>query len=147
MNSGETNKTKKQGPIEFDVHFRIGRHGRQKLEIRQATINETLPQIVVPRITRLMALAIKMDVLLKSGVVQDYAELAVLGHVSRARITQIMNLIHLAPDIQEDILFLTGTRSCPQNIHERNIRTISKERHWDNQRKLWKMIRNSDGKV
>ena len=39
-------------------------------------------------------------------LVADFAELARLGHVTRARIAQIMNLLHLAPDIQEAILFL-----------------------------------------
>src|ERR1017187_4734132 len=33
------------------------------------------------------------------GEVRDYADLAQLGYVTRARITQIMNLLHLAPDI------------------------------------------------
>lgn len=54
-----------------------------------------------PRLARLMALAIKFDGLVRQGVVRDYADLARLGYVSRARITQIMNLLHLAPDIQE----------------------------------------------
>ena len=39
--------------------------------------------------------------------VADYAELARLAYVSRARITQITNLLHLAPDILEG----EGTRS------------------------------------
>ena len=47
-----------------------------------------------------------MQRLIDAGVVGDYAELARRGHVSRARIMQIMNLNFLAPDIQEDILFL-----------------------------------------
>src|SRR3712207_3152134 len=33
-------------------------------------------------------------------------KVARLGHVTRARVTQIMNLLNLAPDIQEAILFL-----------------------------------------
>jgi hypothetical protein len=37
------------------------------------------------------------------------ADLARLGHVSRARITQIMNLRLLAPDLQEDLLFMPRT--------------------------------------
>ena len=56
-----------------------------------------LPAGRVPRIARLLALAHKFDGLLGHGVIADYAALARLGHVSRARITQIMNLIHLAP--------------------------------------------------
>jgi hypothetical protein len=52
----------------------------------------------LPRIARLVALAIRFDQLLRSGTVEDYAELAHLGRVSRARVTQIMNLLNLAPD-------------------------------------------------
>jgi hypothetical protein len=63
----------------------------------------------IPRISRLMALAIRFDHLIKSGQVADQAELAGLGHVTRARVTQIMNLLQLAPDIQEEILFLPRT--------------------------------------
>lgn len=43
------------------------------------------------------------------GKVRDQAELANLSHVSRARITQIMNLLQLAPDIQEALLDLPKT--------------------------------------
>ena len=60
----------------------------------------------IPRISRLMALAIRLDGLIRSGVLKDYAVVARLGHVSRARVTQVMNLLHLAPDIQEELLFL-----------------------------------------
>jgi hypothetical protein len=55
----------------------------------------------LPRITKIMALAIRLDNLIKSGQVIDQAELARVGHVSRARLTQIMDLNLLAPDIQE----------------------------------------------
>src|SRR3990172_10573520 len=58
----------------------------------------------IPRITRLMALAIKFQNMVDRSEVRDYADLARLGHVSRARITQITNLLHLAPDIQEQLI-------------------------------------------
>ena len=66
----------------------------------------SVPSGRVPRIARLMALALRFEQLVRTGAVRDYAELARLGQVSRARLTQIMNLLHLAPDIQEAILFL-----------------------------------------
>jgi hypothetical protein len=69
------------------------------------------PQGRLPRLTRLMALAIRFDGLLRAGLVSDQAQLARLGHVSRARMTQIMNLLYVAPDIQEHILFLPAVRS------------------------------------
>ena len=58
----------------------------------------------VPRISRLMALALRLDELVRTGVVADYAELARLGHVSRARISQILNLLHhrARPDRRHD---------------------------------------------
>src|SRR5581483_12283595 len=58
----------------------------------------------VPRIARLLALANKFQRMLDSGEVESMAELARLGRVSRARITQIMDLLMLAPEIQEEIL-------------------------------------------
>jgi hypothetical protein len=42
-----------------------------------------------------MALAVRFEVMLKRGEVKDYAELARVGHVTRARVTQIMNLLNL----------------------------------------------------
>jgi hypothetical protein len=56
----------------------------------------------------MVALAHKLDELVRMGVVKDYAELARLGHVSAARISQIMMLSQLAPAVQEYILLATG---------------------------------------
>jgi DNA invertase Pin-like site-specific DNA recombinase len=91
-----------------------------------------------PRITRLMALAVKFEGLIQQGVVKDYAELARLGQVSRARITQIMNLLNLAPDIQEAILYLTDEGAGAQSIRETSVRTLSAEVIWSRQREQWK---------
>ena len=63
----------------------------------------------VPRVARLMALALRFDRLLREGVAADFAELARLGHVSRARVSQVMNLLNLAPDIQESFGVSEGT--------------------------------------
>lgn len=90
----------------------------------------------LPRVTRLMALAIKSEGLIRAGVVQDYADLARLAHVSRARVTQIMNLLNLAPDIQEDLLFLQPRIAQRDEIHERGLRLIAKFVDWDVQRRL-----------
>ena len=58
----------------------------------------------VPRVARLLALAHKFQGMLDRGEVKSMAELARLGGVSRARITQIMDLLMLAPEIQEEVL-------------------------------------------
>lgn len=94
----------------------------------------------VPRITRLMALAIKFQDMVDRGEVRDYADLARLGCVTRARITQIMNLLNLAPGIQEEILML-GDYS--PDIFERQIRAVVKELLWPEQLRRWSIMWNT----
>ena len=93
-----------------------------------------------------MALAIHLDQLIHEGVASNRAELARLGHVSRARLTQIMNLLHLAPDIQEELLFLPRT-SCGRDVFtERHLRPIAALPDWQKQRRRWRaFIRKGDG--
>lgn len=91
----------------------------------------------VPRVARLMALAIKYDWLLRKGVVADLSELARLCHVTQPRMTQIMNLLHLAPDIQEAILHLPAIERGPDPVHERSLRQITCKVAWQEQRRLW----------
>src|SRR5260221_512966 len=64
------------------------------------------PTRCVSCVARLPALARRFALLVQTDVAADYADLARLGHVTRARGTQIMNLLGLAPNIQEAILFL-----------------------------------------
>src|SRR5207247_10368752 len=71
----------------------------------------------VPRVSRLMALAIRFGDLMRSGEVTSYAELARLGRVTQARMTQVMSLLCLTPDIQEDILFLPSTCNGRDLVH------------------------------
>ena len=79
----------------------------------------------IPRVSKLMALAIRFDGLVRRGEVRDYADLARLGYVTRARITQIMNLLNLAPDIQEAILALPRVEEGRDPITERDLRPIA----------------------
>jgi hypothetical protein len=90
----------------------------------------------IPRIARLMALAIRFDGLLRADEFRDYAELARLGRVTRARMTQIMKLLDLAPDIQEQILFLPNLKG----LNERNLRPVVSRIDWNEQRRMFHKI-------
>jgi hypothetical protein len=92
----------------------------------------------IPRISRLMALAIHLQNLVDQGVVQDYAEIARLTGLTRARVTQLMNLNLLSPRIQEEILFLPKIYKGKDMITERNIRTLVKIPFWQVQMKNWR---------
>jgi hypothetical protein len=94
----------------------------------------------IPRISRLMALAIHFDQLIREGVVVDQAELARLGHVSRARLTQIMNMLNLAPDVQEEILRLPSVEQGRDTISERHLRPITAQPNWQEQRRKWQTL-------
>jgi hypothetical protein len=126
--------------ITREVHFRHGRGRRKVLAEGARPGTVSAPAARVPRVARLMALAIGLDRLVKSAEVADYAELARLGHVTRARITQIMNLLHLAPDIQEEILFLPKTENGRDPISERDLRPICGITDWRKQRKAWQAL-------
>jgi hypothetical protein len=91
-----------------------------------------------------MALAIRMDDLVRRGEVADYADIARLGHVTRARVTQIMNLLCLAPDIQESILFLPRTDRGRDPMREHQVRPILTILDWRKQRRLWSAIGSRD---
>jgi hypothetical protein len=126
--------------IQTKVHFRSG--ARSKKELRTGEQRAPMPVGSTPRISRLMALAIHIDGLVKNQVVPDYATAARLGHVTRARMSQITNLLNLAPQIQESILFLPVLESGHDFITERDIRPVAAILDWRKQRKLWKAIRS-----
>ena len=96
-----------------------------------------LPLGRVPRVARLLALALRCEQLLAAGVIANYAALAELGHVSRARVTQILNLLWLAPDIQEALLFLPRTERGRDPIPLRQLQPLARVLDWRKQRKLW----------
>jgi len=93
-----------------------------------------------PRLARLVALAHRLEALVRSGEVKDYMELAELAHLSPARIAQIVILAQLAPEIQEYVLFLSAEHAGL--IAERELREIAREPRWDRQRACFEeMIR------
>jgi hypothetical protein len=94
-----------------------------------------------------MALAIRLEKLVRAGEVADYADVARLGHVSRARVTQIMNFLCLAPDIQEEILFLPPTERRRDPIREHHVRPIVRILDWRKQRRMWREVKAAAGRL
>ena len=115
-------------------HVRNGSRSHKVLYDGEA--KPSVPCGRVPRVARLMALAIRFDQLIRDGVVADQAELARLGHVSRARVTQIMNLLYLAPDIQEQVLYLPRTVHGRDPVQLRHLLPIAAEPNWQKQRRM-----------
>lgn len=101
---------------------------------------KAVPSGRVPRVSRLMALAIHFDGLVREGKIADLSELARLAHVTQPRMTQIMNLNHLAPDIQEQLLFLLPATTGRARLCERHLRSLASTSCWREQRRCWEKI-------
>ena len=95
----------------------------------------------IPRISRLMALAIKLQEMIDRGEIQDYVDIARLGYITRARASQIMNLTLLAPDIQEALVTWDSAEAATSDIAEHHLRAITKYALWAEQRRAWRELR------
>jgi len=98
------------------------------------------PKGRLPRITRYITLAIYYEDLIHQGHVHDYAEIATLGHVTRARVTQIMNLRLLAPDLQEQLLGHPRIDKGRDLMNLRQFQAIALELNWKTQRRMWSLL-------
>ena len=106
---------------------------------RTAAVTSLPARAELPRITRLMALAIKLEDLLREAAI-DGMELARRGRVSRPRISQILNLLHLAPDIQERLLWLPPLGPGREVLSETTLRRLSAEPDWERQRQRFEQL-------
>jgi len=125
--------------IELPVHFHRGGRGSRK-ELRCGVAAPSLPPGRVPRVARLMALALRFDALVRTGQIGSYSALASLGQVTRARICQILNLLYLAPDIQEALLFLPLTQRGRDPLILADLMPIAAAFDWRKQRRQWRQL-------
>ena len=95
----------------------------------------------IPRIAKLVALACRMQSMLASGQVDSFQQLAEIGRISQPRMTQIMSLLNLAPDIKEELLYLSEVIQGKAAIHERLLRPLTREIDWRVQRRMWARIK------
>ena len=107
------------------------------VQFRPERTPESEPVGRVPRIARLLALAHKINGMIQSGELKDLAHAAKVCGLTKARVTQIMNLTLLSPAIQEAILDLPPVTRGRDTVTERNLREIVAEPLWNQQQVLW----------
>jgi hypothetical protein len=125
----------------LQCRFHVDRRarGRKQLQAGEAP-RPTCEPGRVPRVARLLALAHRFEGLLREGVVSSYAELAQLGQVTPARVSQVMALLGLAPDIQEAILFLPRTVRGRDPLQMYDLLPLTTVLDWKSQRRLWEQV-------
>lgn len=104
---------------------------------RRATV---APTGRIPRVTRLLALAHRLDRMIANGEIRDYADAARRLGLTRARVTQVMNLVLLSPAIQNTILDLPPVAQGRDPVSERQLRPIVAEPDWNRQIEMWRKI-------
>src|SRR3954451_19665154 len=127
--------------LTIQCHFHIGTRarGRKQLEAGEAPAPACAPGRV-PRVAKLLALAHRFEAMLQRGEVAGYAELARLGEVTPARISQVMALLGLAPDLQEAILFLPRTVRGRDPLQMYGLLPLTTVLDWKMQRRLWERL-------
>jgi len=95
----------------------------------------------IPQVTQLLVLAHRIERAVHSGEFRNFADAARAMEMTRARMTQIVNLLLLAPEIQEAILDLPPATNGRDPVTERHLRRIAAEPHWIEQRVLWSKVR------
>ena len=126
--------------VTFEVDFRKGNRGRKRMRTGVVAKPKPVEPGRIPRISRLMALAIHFDGMIRKGAIRDYGDIARLGSVSRSRASQVMALLDLAPPIQEEILFMPRMSAGRDAVTERSLRRIVAEADWDKQITFWNAI-------
>lgn len=87
------------------------------------------------RVAVMLALAHEIVAAITAGRLNDQADAAERLGVTRARITQLLYLQQLAPDIQEHVLFLEAVDGI-EPLTERNLRVVTRAKAWMQQRLL-----------
>ncbi len=109
---------------------------RARTTQRRGRLAERRPATVAKR----LALAHRLDAEIQAGVYEDQADVARQHGLTRARLTQLMNLLLLAPDIQEELLALE-VPAGREPISERALRPLTETLLWSEQRALWRTLR------
>jgi hypothetical protein len=114
-----------------EIQFQLRPRGQQHADVRMPDRGKR------PRVAEVLALAIGFDDLIRRGLARDHADLARLGCISKERISQIMRLLWLAPDIQQEILTLPRTPRGRFQVGEVALREVASMRLWSEQRVVW----------
>jgi hypothetical protein len=133
-------------PIVIEGTISLGQRGRSASPVADGTgsaATHFVPSSRVPRIARLLALAWHVEGLVRSGTLCSYAAAARLGHVSRARLSQISSLLNLAPDLQEELLLLQRPARGRQSLVLRQVLSVATVLDWHEQRRRWRKLRRA----
>ena len=114
-----------------EIQFQLRPHAKKEAAARGTERGKR------PRVAEVLALAIGFDDMIRRGLAKDHSDLARLGCISKERISQVMRLLWLAPDIQQEILNQPRTPFGRSPVGEVAVRRIASIMLWREQRDAW----------
>jgi hypothetical protein len=137
QSEGEYTETKKERRIFTSYLFRNQSNSNVVFSQEPPSPPPTFGAVRRPaRVARMLALAHHLQQAIDNGEIQDRAALARKFGLTRARITHLLNLTLLAPDIQEQVLTLEAVDGL-EPTSERALRDVSCAVEWEEQRRRW----------
>ena len=118
--------------VEYEVHFQRDRRARKV--VRSGPPPEKAPD-ALPRIARLLTLAHKWEGMVRRAEAKDYTEIARRMGLTKVRVSQVLGLTLLAPDLQDRLLLAPGEAHA-RPIPEHRLRDVSGEPRWTAQRRI-----------
>ena len=130
----------------FRISTQRNRHGRVSIHEGAAPAPIMATFAAQPaRIARVVAVAHHVDHLVRSGIAKSYADVGDLGSITRARVSQLTNLLFLSPAIQERLLFMIRPATGRAPTGERDLRSICLEPDWQKQEVLFDRLLEAKG--
>jgi hypothetical protein len=125
----------------FEIQFQL------RAKPRPAEVAQSEPRSYgrLPQITRVLALAIHFDEMIRMGEAKDYADIARQTCLCRERVSQIARLNYLTPEIQMELLYLPPVPTGRYPINETTARRIANLFSWGDQRREWARVKGSKG--
>ncbi len=117
----------------------VPRHHRWRDRGLAEILESRQPVLRPARVAMTLALARELARKIRSGEFENQVELASLTDLTATRITKLMDLNLLAPDIRREVLQLMSVNGR-EPTSERQVRRIVRELTWDGQREKWKKM-------
>lgn len=121
------------------LHFPLSALRRQPLVRMTPPPPKKEPRRRPARVARMLALAHDLQGKLDRGEYRSRTSLAQAVELSPARVSQLLELTLLAPDIQEEVLFLEAVNGR-EPVTERDLRRVLASPLWSEQRAAWQQI-------
>jgi|SRR5277367_735958 len=125
------------------IQFSLRGHAQRRVEESNPQTTTVQDTGRLPRITEMLAMAHWFEEMIRSGEAKDYADVARLTCLCRERVSQIVRLVDLAPEIQLEVLYLQPVRGRAYPVSESAMRKIANTLDWNQQRRQWLEVKRA----